>query len=320
VANSRKLMWALACTLVLSGCSKPLDFRNAEIAHGKIYSAGANSGFSGKVTNIPFDKLPADRVYKFTTVISKILTDSFHAYSPVYGGERGAFCDTNVSDGLVDGETSCRIAESGFPVFQFSFRSGQLDGALIVFDLKKNGTKVATAHFANGQLDGASEIYSPNNGKTVHKAAWKDGLANGVEEVFDENTGNLTFSGTTVKGLYDGETSRFSADGKLIEKQSWRNGVLQQASQSSAATENGATIKIVGKTADGKYPIYELEGDVNALSYFSPGLVWTPNDLLTRLAYLEPADVDHGYTCDWVCKDSANHIVGLNPGRKISQK
>lgn len=49
-------------------------------------------------------------------------------------------------------------------------------------------------------------------------------------------------------------------------------------------------IKIVGNTADGEYPSYELEGELNDLNYRSPGLIWTPTDLLSRMVYLRPQE------------------------------
>jgi hypothetical protein len=52
---SRKLVIPLAATLLcLSACGhKVLDYRNAQFVNGKIYSGGANSPFSGAVTNVP---------------------------------------------------------------------------------------------------------------------------------------------------------------------------------------------------------------------------------------------------------------------------
>jgi hypothetical protein len=62
----------LAAVLLLSGCwGKTLDFRNAEIVHGKIYASGANSPFSGQVTNINLSQIPT--LYNGASPISNAL-------------------------------------------------------------------------------------------------------------------------------------------------------------------------------------------------------------------------------------------------------
>lgn len=76
------------------------------------------------------------------------------------------------------------------------------------------------------------------------------------------------------------------------------------------------SIPIIGHTADGKYPIYQLSGALDDVNYISGDTLWQPDELLTRMRFLKPQDVNHGYQCDWVCKDSAGHIVGLNPANK----
>lgn len=88
-----------------------------------------------------------------------------------------------------------------------------------------------------------------------------------------------------------------------------------EAEALSLCKNNKNIIKIIGQTADGRYPIYQLRGDLSDFSYQSdsPDLVWRPSDLLTRLVYLDPNDVNKGYECDWICKDEKGHVVGLNP-------
>lgn len=86
------------------------------------------------------------------------------------------------------------------------------------------------------------------------------------------------------------------------------------AKESHAA---GAKIPVIGKSADGKYPVYDLRGDLQDFDYFSPGTKWTPNDLLTRMVFLDPRDVNNGkYKCAWICKDGFQNVVGLNPATR----
>lgn len=83
-----------------------------------------------------------------------------------------------------------------------------------------------------------------------------------------------------------------------------------------------APIPIIGCTPDGKYPIYQIEGNrVDDTKY----TINTPkgdrridgNHILTHMKLIEPADVKK-YKCDtpdamW-CVDSQNRPVGINPG------
>lgn len=77
-------------------------------------------------------------------------------------------------------------------------------------------------------------------------------------------------------------------------------------------------VPVVGKTADGKYDIYDLRGDLNDLNYVSSmHIIYQPDDLPARIKFLDPADVKAGtYVCDFICKDKVGHVVGLNPNLK----
>jgi hypothetical protein len=76
-------------------------------------------------------------------------------------------------------------------------------------------------------------------------------------------------------------------------------------------------IPVIGKSADGKYPVYKLEGDLTDINYFSGNTSWQSGDLLTRMVFLEPQDVNHGkYFCEFICKDGFQNVVGINPSFK----
>lgn len=152
--QTRSIAWMLACATILCGCSKTLDFRNADISQGKVYLSGANEPFSGKLTNIPFDKLPATKVYSFAVQSAQAKSKNAMIYTSVFAGTHGALCDTKVNDGVVDGETSCWMIDGGMPVFKFSFQGGQVNGDVTVYDLQDKGSVLASARFANGQLQG----------------------------------------------------------------------------------------------------------------------------------------------------------------------
>jgi len=90
-------------------------------------------------------------------------------------------------------------------------------------------------------------------------------------------------------------------------------------------------IPTLGRTTDGKYNIYNLQGELDDLSYATiedgyvmqqgklvrQSLVYQPDDLLGRMDFISVKDLNkNGYRCDFVCKDAQGHIVGLNPQRK----
>lgn len=152
--QTRSIVWVLTCATILCGCSKTLDFRNAEISQGKVYLPGANEPFSGKLTNIPFEKLPASKVYSFAVQSAQAKSKNALIYTSVFGETHGALCNTKVNNGIVDGEATCSMTDGGMPVFKFNFENGQLNGDVTVYDLQDKGSVLASGHFANGQLAG----------------------------------------------------------------------------------------------------------------------------------------------------------------------
>lgn len=76
-------------------------------------------------------------------------------------------------------------------------------------------------------------------------------------------------------------------------------------------------IPVVGRTVDGKYPIYDLQGDLTDVNYFSGNTVYTSGDLLPKMQFVDPQDMNaHGYACGFVCKDREGRTVGLSPAYK----
>lgn len=106
------------------------------------------------------------------------------------------------------------------------------------------------------------------------------------------------------------------------------NSIGAQSFIAKAERERGATctkrpcVPVTGRTADGKYPVYGLEGELGDLNYFSGNTVFRPNDLLGRMGYVSEADSHaRGIQCDWICKNAAGQVIGLDPAYlKISQK
>lgn len=230
----------LAASILLASCKENvLDFRNSEISNGKIYATGQNTGFSGKVTNLPINKIPLDKIRPFIGIIYTITKDDSYntlLWSDFFGGfgdirYSKVLCDANTKDGSMNGEVICGAYES-IPLLKITYKDGIIDGAFTVYNYKNKDSIIAEAMFDNGKITGKSVINSFKTGKIIHTANWKNGIAEGVEQAFDETSGNVTFRGNIINGKYDGDASRYSAEGKLIETSTYKNGVLQPTSQS----------------------------------------------------------------------------------------
>lgn len=226
-------------SITLAGCNKTLDFRNAEISNSKIYESGNNIGFSGKLTNIPLNKIPFGDLIPVTNMIGEVTgykeINDFIYLNTLPGANGGILCDTTTSDGILNGETSCKISSTGNPIFNFSFKNNLIHGDISFFYPKKNSAKFADAHYDQGKANGTLTIYGLKTGKAVYKFDWKNGIATGKEEIFDEETGKVTLTGTLVNGKYEGETTRYNLDGAIVEKQNWENGKLQKKLLPSSA-------------------------------------------------------------------------------------
>lgn len=235
-------------SMTLAGCNNTIDFRNAEISNNKIYENGKNNGFSGKITNIPLNKIPFGDIVPVSNMIGQItghktINDFIYLNTLQFSKNNSVLCDTTTSDGVLNGETACRISSTGNPIFNFSFKNNLINGNISFFYPEKKSAKFADANYIQGKANGTLTIYGFKTGKPIYKFDWKNGVATGKEEVFDENTGKITLTGNRVNGEYEGETTRYTVDGVIVEKQNWKNGILQKnsllnATQSATASQD----------------------------------------------------------------------------------
>lgn len=77
-------------------------------------------------------------------------------------------------------------------------------------------------------------------------------------------------------------------------------------------------VPVVGRTSDSKYPVYALEGDLHDGPYTSTkaNVIYQNDDLPRRMGFVQTGDVGHGIQCDFICKNGAGQVVGLNPQLK----
>lgn len=208
---------ALVSTSVLVSACGPtvLDFRNADISNGKIYTRDANKPFSGKLTNIPD-----------TRILATQKGFSLHTQS-VQGALAGntaldrllftpSLCDVKAKKGVLDGDVLCSSHQGKVKRLQMAFKDGVLHGPIKLFDVTPENAVVAAATFEDGLLEGKSEIFSPTSQKLVHRVRWKAGAQDGDEEKFDPETGQRIGLYPFKNGKMDGEVIRWAPNGKRV--------------------------------------------------------------------------------------------------------
>lgn len=225
------LILLLGLTALAGACGdKVLDFRNAEIVNGKVYVRDANTPFTGKVTNLPVDKLPLAGLGPLITLVARVTNDEsyghlffFNAVAAAMGARRedGVVCDARITQGLADGLASCGVR--GESVMRFAFKQGALEGPVELLDPKGGGKLLAQASAARGKLNGLSTIHDIGEKKLRYTVGWTEGAANGLEEL-RYASGGLATKANIVNGRYDGELVRYDEAGKVTLTTVYRKG------------------------------------------------------------------------------------------------
>jgi len=217
---------------ILSGCGKTLDFRNAELSNGSIYEAGENTPFSGKVTNIPYARLPVaplGRIVQMTSTaaggnqaVSELVIGN--AVAAMLGNGNALLCDVQVSDGELDGDALCRLAATKKQVFELAFKENMVDGDVVIHDPANHSVKRAEASFVKGKLDGVLKIYSADGKVIVNSASFKDGLGEGTEEIRHPRTGKVIRQVNWTGGKQTGQEKTWNEEGVLLSELEWTDG------------------------------------------------------------------------------------------------
>lgn len=266
--NRTALAAALASTILLAGCGKTLDFRNAEISNNKIYEAGANTGFSGKVTNIPYTRLPVAPVGSLIQILTRMGKDESIANtliaSSLGGGDGGLLCDIKAADGTVDGKAICKVNGSKSPLFEIEFDHNAVQGHTIIYNPKLDGAKMAEANYVDNKLDGELKLYSADGKTVVDSANLKQGVAHGVEEQRSPNNGKLVHRMTWVDGKLQGKEEVWSEDGTQLAQLDWQNGRQTGFEKRLAKGDNHVLADL--KWQDGKQTGFETLGSDEPMS------------------------------------------------------
>lgn len=204
----------------LVACSEEiLDYRNAETVNNQIYAQGANSSFTGKLTNVPYTFIQTKefgtilKVYGNKTgdakLVSALLISGINALGNVQQKNSLLLCDIEVNDGIFDGDASCHLNGKEATILKYKYSKGKIDGTLtwnMPTNQNEDVVKVAEAEMSNGALNGKIKIWSAQTGKQVYEATMENGLANGT--AVQNGANGKTFqheiyeNGILVKNIY----------------------------------------------------------------------------------------------------------------------
>ncbi|MDN7845970.1 hypothetical protein QZM05_23525 [Burkholderia multivorans] len=228
----RVALIATACVvMLLAGCNGDvLDYRNAQIVNGKIYSGDANKPFSGKVTNVP-----APDILNNQPGYQRMMQSSAYVVPEVYRDGINSMaihqflCETEVTDGVLDGDVVCKTPQSDTVRMKMSFNSAALTGAMQIFDNTGDRT-VLDVNFSNGKPDGTEKVYYAPTKQLIGEFPWKHGWLDGMVKTYDGKTGNTLLEALYENGAANGEMIRYAPDGKrVVYRASFANDKLDGA-------------------------------------------------------------------------------------------
>lgn len=242
----------LGATLLLSGCwGKTLDFRNAEVVNGKIFSNGANSPFSGRVTNMPRFRTLDEGALPIEQALKGLITLDYNFL--------GNLCDVTVKDGTLQGKGVCRPVRSDQVTSEFSVDNGVLQSGFKVFS-STSGEVIAEANFDNGRLDGKMLLSNPDSGKLIYKTKLKQGKQDGDAIRYTLDGQYPLYKGSFVDGKRDGvEEFYHPTTHKLIAKITWENDVKNGSEKEWS--NDGSALLIDLNWTDGKAAGFQKQFD-----------------------------------------------------------
>lgn len=210
-------------TLMTSGCGEStLDYRNTELANGKIYSAQDNSPYTGLVTNLPNRNMKPDDELAGILELIKITVAHYKTEEAFYYAD--LICNSEVEDGFYSGLTTCLMPKSSTKRYTVEYSGGYPDGEFKVF-AKDGSTVLAEGQFKNGKTEGELSIYGPNNGRLIRRINTENGLLHGFQEQMDESTGTRLTRVKAINGKFEGPYETWNADGAKTGVIEFENGL-----------------------------------------------------------------------------------------------
>jgi len=182
--------------ILLQGCSREIDARQAHVEQGLIYKKDASDPFSGTLTNVDVTKVGK-------------------RYAADYGIWEGN-CAVPVKDGLFDGAAECKNLK-GKKIGEFSYSKGQIEGTVKVWASDADNLMLSTT-IRNGEPDGTEERFNPKTGKVISRINYRAGQKVGEEKLWDITGDNLLTDLIWESGArtgvyrYDGREEHYKAN------------------------------------------------------------------------------------------------------------
>jgi antitoxin component YwqK of YwqJK toxin-antitoxin module len=219
----RSLLAGITCfaTLGLAACgNKVLDYRNAQISNGKIYSSDANEPFSGHLTN-----LPEQQILLSQSGLTQVMYFVGLGNQNYHGAASESFCDIDVSDGYLNGKATCKSENSDNSRYEMSFSNGSLDGQFTVYSPTGDHKAISTVPFEKGRANGEQKVYNAITGNLAYDLNWANGIAVGDQSRYNPATGKLTFqSHSDDDGKLDGDYVEYTGNGEVFHKAHYSHG------------------------------------------------------------------------------------------------
>lgn len=246
----KKLICTLLISAALTGCGDELlDFRNAEMSNGLIYSKGENKPFTGDVTNVPLNSIPTKDLSEMLQLIKKVTNDQSLSQLLMVGsiaslmGNSSAptvVCDALVSEGYLNGPVQCFTASGRLSVMDINYVDGNINGGVIFYSLKdKSKSVLAEAEYTGGKLSGEFKVYGLKSNKLISRTVWVNGVLNGLVENFSDDTQKLTRRASAVDGKLEGDVEEYDGlSGDLVKTTTYKAGVKVEPKTAVASKES----------------------------------------------------------------------------------
>ena len=241
---------ALLMASSLAGCSKKvLDDRNTQVVNGKLYEKDADTPYTGTVTNVLQREILVSQ-HGYEQIFQLVhLAYGYNINSTQLFNIDGVYCDVGVTEGYLDGDAVCKVAQTDTVVAQITFDEGTLTGDFKYFDFEAPNNLIAEGKYSDGLPDGTITIHSEVNSAVILKSGFDKGNINGVRDDYDFSSGKQTAETHWKQGKLDGESKEWDASGVLTSDKTYKDGQRLSDQSPSAKPSNPIQRALEGDVA-----------------------------------------------------------------------
>ncbi|MFZ6772338.1 toxin-antitoxin system YwqK family antitoxin [Undibacterium sp. SXout7W] len=171
-------------SVLITGCSKKIDYREASNMRGLVYRANESTPFNGTIKNEPWGTSYPE---------------------PAIGS-----CSTEYKEGLKNGKMLC-TSNTGIKMVESEWTDGNKDGTEKLWEVK-TGRLWRETHYKNGHKDGLEEVHNPYEDVVIQKRYWANDAKSGSEKVWDFSGKNLLQDLEWIDGKQSGTAKHGEVD------------------------------------------------------------------------------------------------------------